>query len=474
MGILAKLNKSLAQLIERNIQILQTIQENSKAETKLQSKIMAIENQNRVLKIITNSLTDTMSDEDILIKLHLLQKVRFKQKKDPGFFPSAIPSSLLTLALPELSMDIKTNPTNLLPLKYDEGLYNLLTDAQLLLLEIFDTRLFHLYECVTTYDEKLINDSTILLNYQETSKDSKYNDGSLVIDLHRGISFIEPGKSPVNMGEKLMKMQKKFLTLNKLKNDKEQELYENKNLLLELETKLKNAPSLVGKKQLTQEEIGNLEEDIAELRFSIEENKQTIQTYQNEITELQPWVEEPMRFIEQLVGGDKKKADTLNRFGHQMIPAELMREFQKAFQVNENPNSSLSPLVEQGDARISNVIRDKDGNIYVEYKLKFSVVQQDSSLYGILSANKRDIEWVDFERAFQSKEALVELFGQVQLIPDPGRKGEYCMKIKEFQVTCHSPAIGPRNEFISEKNIKIEENKISPTIEEFKPTALQY
>lgn len=406
---------------------------------------------NNLAETLLTDLSENISDEDIIFKLSLLQSVQF-QGSTTSFFKE-VPNRL-----PPVDFISQQNFTSEIRLKSDLKIIKMLSEIQLQLVSIYKTRHEHRYRSQVNYDQQLVNSSTVFVNYMKTSKNKEYKNGDLAIDFVRGsVDYVNQGAAPVNVALLRDRIEDKEVILKK----KQQQLFEYKELLVSLERQQKEqaAPYLPDNKKLDAIELEDLRENIEQLPNVIQMTQKEITIHLADLAKLQEALEDIPNYLHTMTGKNDKKSDILFRFGHQMIIAEMMREFEKSFQSVSQPSLKVTPFHELRDQRIHRIVRDQNNDVFVEIDVSFDSLILSDGTYGAFQANKRDLEWSkDANIIHEQRGALVNIQGRMKIVPDPDRKGEYYMQIQSYNVTSRTPDIVPKPQFIPAKYFQVESN----------------
>lgn len=468
MTILEKLKDLLDKYTLLNNQAIKNSQKEGQEKSKDSPTAEELLSRNTLVETIASDLDKLTSPEDLMKKLNQLQSIKFLAPPKTGFFNNT-PAKLPSIDLPIFSSPSSSEKDSELDaVVYNQTLYQLLEKVQIDLLDAFKTRLFNQYKLTAKYDEELIHSSTILVNYMKTSKSKSYSQGSLALDLGRGVKFTDGDHEAVNMKKRIKRLEEKVKRNEKFIEENYQEINTANEELLVLQKKEQEAPFRVKNLKMTLEEAQEIEEAIASTRSSIELNKKQIAIYEEEIKQIKSLISNPEPLILQMAGRDIKKADVLNRFGHQMIEAELMKEFGFKFQIKGYPNLTVTLMHELEKLRTHNIIRKDNDDFYVLVKISFAAILLSNGDYGVLDIDKSMLSFSkDADITKKNSEPFIHLTGLVKLTSDPSLEQEYCMQIKEFSVVCHSPYLVPREGLIPTKCLQIEDHIQSEEAQEF-------
>lgn len=439
---LYELSKEIKEFMEVNKNEIQGLSD--------KNLISFLEHENSILEYIQQNLNmhNQMTDEALLDMLHLTSQF---QKQRLSFFsrsPNTQLQEAISNRIPNQHLFEKMLPI-LEPSRVTESpllaqnkkeFTNLLRKLHQELSEIYDARENHQYRAKVNYTERMINQSTSFIEYTKASRSAKYNDGSLVVDAIRDGEFvvnnqiIDPNESYY---QDQAEMDKQIELTQQILVDKEQ---------------------IISKNFSGEERINELKaaKDFCEEKIKALELKKIDREHYhrtNEILDLlAQFIQEPNP-IEK-----KKKVDMLNRFGHQMIEAQFMQEFQNNYNI---PGFLL--LVMPGKEKKHQVVFDKNGKVYIDCELPFGGVMCASEkelLYGVMGANKRNIDLTP-EPPGTENDTMGVLKGRIELVPEPKSDTGYAMHITQFQVVLYTPDIQTNFKKIEENYKRKENNKKS-------------
>lgn len=363
------------------------------------------EQQNAILRVINQNLSDEISDELLFKKLLLLENFSAKEEgkiitikhflKDLGHKTfNTIPLELQT----ETNDIVKE-----IGVIQDQSFVNNLLYLYKKLHKIYDQRQNQRYRMTVEYDEKTIQTSTILRTYMETTKNPNYKDGSLIIDLQRDTKLQKQRKTSENSVFILTYPIAKDINFRKESDaafDEDAYVF----------SKIKD---ITGEDSLSDKEA--------------------------------------------------KKADVLNRFAHQMFEAEVINEFIHKFAIfhsSDNNKSRFKFFDSPKALSIRGVVGSTlktDHRVYLDLDQNQNFVEVDFDIpvisvnddYVCFDADKRNLKWVRQDdlnhpnELLKYKEPLVHLHAKAVLETIPNQNGQYYLKVIACDIQSFSPAIKP-------------------------------
>jgi hypothetical protein len=382
---------------------------------KLKSIVESLKkNPTPAIQKIADCFSGELSYQLLINNLSLLQVINF----NGGLFTPSKLASVDHLLPPSVHLEKVTPRT--IPYTYET--FRLLCNLQSTLAEILNQPLS------VCYDQLSIDQSPIFSNYAETTKNKNYERGSLVTDLTRGITFVHNQTS-----------EDMAITV--------------KNMTNELASAKKEIEEL---QKLKLERTGT-QEGSAEANAEIETIDKKIEALKKQIEQIKPFLKNRFLFIKKLADGDDNKADILNRFGHQMIYAELMSEAQRLFKVSDPHSTTIVPYLEIESQRKHHVVND-NGKIYIDIDLQFgALLCEKTGRFGRLDniSTRRNIAWytgsylgipenkANFQK-LANENKLLETKARVELVEDQKNQGTYWMEVKSFEAISFSPDLVSR------------------------------
>lgn len=411
-----------------------------------------------VIQELLEGLGENISTPKLVEKLLILESIRFTESSAFSWFfsePEKLPYKNLSGL--EVILD-EPYRQKLREMPFDQTIFTLLSNLQNNLSSALDSRLYRQYQLSVNYDAELINESSVFKEYTETSQQIDYLIGSLALDLDRGVSFKIQGNEPISMNEYILDTEKKM-------NTHEETLLNKKNEIQTINDKIHTLNQMTTSDYISASELTEIDNDIAELIDQKKQTENSCKVIENNIKELKNLLDDKFNFILTFVE-DKAKADILDRFGHQMILADLMREVSMAFVKNDRLQSSFNLGHQVSSQALHQVVLDKD-HIYVDVHAAFDSGTDENGKICAFSINKRNLVWLDDPSIVAEKRGVFfDISARIELKEIPDKKGEYYMQVIAFQANSFTPDLIPNSAYLPERCIEINENMRSEYVKQ--------
>ncbi len=418
------------------------------------SELKEASNDCYILLEILDGLDEKINTPALIKKLILLQAIRFNvssllswlHKMSP--IPTILPRKNLEGFELILEDDYKPND---IEISYDKALFTLLSDLQNILSSLITTRLYRQYQLSVEYDFDLINTSPVFQKYTENTKQKTYSNGSLALDLDRGVLFKINQAASIDMNDFLSQKQNKIEVCKQL-------MINTADSIQNINTRISHLTHTAGD-EITHEkliEIKNEVDNLIEYKTTLEKEYDQCQERRQQ---LQAFIDNRFNCILHFVK-DEAKADVLNRFGHQLIVAELIEEMRRIFKNIDNTDFIPWHPV---DSEALHQISFEDDHIYIDVHVAFDCASNSNGVFCAFAMNKKNLVWSkDANIAKEKRGIFLEAKARIELIENPENKGEYCLQVIAFQAISHTPDLIPRSEYIPAEYIEIKENERSP------------